>query len=144
MSANLKLPGIPSPEVLTIIPSAVFFTKNKIMEVRLVKAVSERTIWCCYSSHSLADEIISFLSSLQFGSITPFVGQHKKNIPLDYMEAFILNTLKHQNPNTSNDASSMLWKEKIKFNKRGKLKLYLDNISTNTPDYDYHSEPFED
>ena len=111
------------------------------MEGTLVKAVSERTNWCSYFSHSIADEIICFLSSLQFGSITPFVGQDKKNIPLDYVEAFILNTLKHQNPNTSNDASTMLWKEKIKFNKRGKLKLYLDNTSTNTQDYEYHSEP---
>ena len=49
-SANLKLPckpGISSPEVLTIIPTAMFFTKNEIMPGRLVKAVSERTIWCC-------------------------------------------------------------------------------------------------
>ena len=32
-------------------------------------------------------------------------------------------------------------KEKIKVNKRGKRKLYLKKISTNTPDYEYHSEP---
>ena len=46
-SANLKLlckPGIPSPEVLTIIPTAMFFIKNEIRPGRLVKAVSERTI----------------------------------------------------------------------------------------------------
>ena len=57
------------------------------------------------------------------------------------MKAFILNTLKHQNPNTSNDSSTRLWKEKIKLNGRGKRKLYLEKISTNTPEYEYHSEP---
>ena len=51
-SANLKLPckpGIPCPEVLTIIPTAMFFTKNEIIPGRLVKAVSERNIRCRYS-----------------------------------------------------------------------------------------------
>ena len=132
VSANLKLPckpGIQSPEVLTIIPTAMFFTKNEIMLGRLVKAVSERTIRCCYSSHSSTDEIIDFLSSLQFESITPFVCPDK-DTPLDSVNVFILNTLKHQNPNTSNDSSTKLWKEKIKFNKRGKRKLYLEKIST--------------
>ena len=57
------------------------------------------------------------------------------------MKAFILNTLKHQNPNTSNDSSTKLRKEKIKFNNRGKRKPYVEKISTNTPDYEYHSEP---
>ena len=51
-SANLKLPckpGIPCPEVPTVIPTAMFFTKNEIMPEKLVKAVSERNIRCCYS-----------------------------------------------------------------------------------------------
>ena len=48
---------------------------------------------------------------------------------------------KHQNPNTSNESSTKLWKEKIKFNKRGKRKLYLEENSIITPDYEYHSEP---
>ena len=46
-SAIFKLsckPGISSPEVLKINPTAMFFTKNEIMRGRLVKAVSERTI----------------------------------------------------------------------------------------------------
>ena len=34
-----------------------------------------------------------------------------------------------------------MWKEKINFNKRGKRKLYLEKISTNKSDYEYHSEP---
>ena len=110
------------------------------MPERLVKAVSVRTIWCCYSSHSSADEIIDFLSSLQFESITPFVCPDK-DTPLDSVKVFIFNTLKHQNANTSNDSSTKLGKEKIKVNKRGKRKLYLKKISTNTPDYKYHSEP---
>ena len=33
-----------------------------------------------------------------------------------------------------------MWKEKFKFNKRGKRNLYLEKISTNTPDYENHSE----
>ena len=101
LSANLKLtckPGIPSPEVLTIFPTAMFFTKNEITRGRLVKAVSERTIRCCYSSHSSANGIIDFPSSLQFESITPFVCPDI-DTPLDSVKAFILNTLKHQNPN---------------------------------------------
>ena len=110
------------------------------MPGRLVKAVSERTLWCCYSSHSSADEIIDFLSSLQFGSSTPFVCQDK-DTELHSVKAFILNTLKHQNPNTLNDSNTKLWKEKIKFSKRGKRKLYLEKISTNTVDYEYHSSP---
>ena len=109
------------------------------MPGRLVGAVSERTIQCCYSSHSSADEIIDFLSSLQFGKITPFVCPDK-DTPLDSVKAFILITLKHQNPNTSNDSSTKLWKEKIKLNNRGKRKLYLEKISTNTTDYEYHSK----
>ena len=32
-------------------------------------------------------------------------------------------------------------KEKIKFNNRGKRKLHLEKISTNTADYENHSEP---
>ena len=110
------------------------------MPVRLVKAVSERTIRCWYSSHSSADEITDFLSSLQFGSITSFVCRDE-DTPLDSVKAVILNTLKHQNSNTSNGSSTKLWKKKIKFNKRGKRKLYLKKISTNTPDYEYHTEP---
>ena len=135
-SANLNLPckpGIPSPEGLTIIPTPMFFTKKDIMPGRLVKAVSERTVWCCYSSHSSADEIIDFLSSLQSGSITPFVCPDK-DTPLYAVKVFILITLKHQNLNTSNGSSTKLWKEKIKFNKRGKRRLYLEKITTNTPD----------
>ena len=142
-SANLKLPckpHIPSPEVLTIIPTARFFTKNEIMPGRLVQAVSERTIRCCYSSHSSADEIIDFLSSLQLESITPFVCPDK-DTPLDSVKAFILITFKHQKPNTSNDTSTRLWKDKINFNKRGKRKFYLEKYSTKPPDYEYHSEP---
>ena len=34
-----------------------------------------------------------------------------------------------------------MWKEKSYFNKRGKRKLYLENFSTNTSVYEYHSEP---
>ena len=113
------------------------FTKNEIMPGRLVKAVSERTLWCCYSSHSSADEIIDFLSSLQFGSSTPFVCPDK-DTPLHSVKAFILNTLKHQNPNTLNDSNTKLWKKEVK---RGKRKLYLEKISTNTVDYEYNSSP---
>ena len=61
-SANLKLPckpGIPKQKCLQSLQlQCFFFTKNEIMPGRLVKAVSERTIRCCYSSHSSADEII--------------------------------------------------------------------------------------
>ena len=127
-SANLKMPckpGIPRSEVLTIIPTALFFTKNETMPGRMVKAVSERTIRCCYSSQSSADKLIDFLSSLQSESLTPFVCPDK-DTPLDSVEDFILNTLKHHNPNTSNDSNPKLRKEKIKFNKRGKRKLYLE------------------
>ena len=125
--------GNPKSEVRTIIPTAMFFTKNEIMPGNSVKAVSERTVWCCYSSHSSADEIIDFISSLQSGSITPFVCPDK-DTPLDPVKAFILNTLKHQNPNTSNYSSTKLWKEKNKFNKRVNCNHYLEKISTNTPD----------
>ena len=65
----------------------MFFTKNEIMPVRLVKAVSERTILCCYSLHSSADIIIDFYSSLQFESITPFVCPDK-DTSFDSVEAF--------------------------------------------------------
>ena len=104
------------------------------------RAVSERTIQCCYSSHSSVDELIDFLSSLQFESITSFVCPDK-DTPLDSVKVFILITLKHQNPNMSNDSITKLRKEKINFNKRSKRKLYLEKISTKTPDYEYHSEP---
>ena len=139
-SVNLKLPckpGIPSPEVRKIIPTAMFFIKNEIMPGRLVKAVSERTIWCCYSLHSSADEIIDFLSSLQFVSITHFVCPDE-GTPVDSVKAFILYTLKHQNLNTSNLSSTKMWKEKNKSNKRGKRKTYQEKSLTNTPDYEYH------
>ena len=114
-SANLKLlckPGIPSPEALTIFPTAIFFFKNEIMPGRMIKAVSERTIRCCYSSHSSVYEIIDFLSSLQFESSTLFV-YPDEDIPFDSVKAFILNTHKHQNQNTSNDSSTKLWKVKL-------------------------------
>ena len=93
--------------------------------VRLVKAASERTIRCCYSSHSSADETIDFLSSLQFEINTPFVCPDK-DTPLDSVKAYFFNTLKYQNANTSNLSSTKLWKEEIKFNKRSKRKLYLE------------------
>ena len=134
LSANLKLPckpGIPSPEMLTIFPNAKFFTKNEIMPGRLVKAVSERTMQCWFSSHSSADEIIDFFSSLQFKSITQFVCPDK-DTPLDSVKAFNLVKLKNQKPNTSNDSSTKLWKQKINFKKRGKRKLYLEKLSKNT------------
>ena len=110
------------------------------MPGRLVKAVFERTICCCYSSHSSAEKTIDFLSSLHFESFTPFVCPDK-DTPLDSVKAFILNVLKHQNPKTSNDASKKFWKAKNKLNKKGKRKVYLEKFSTNTPEYKYHSEP---
>ena len=64
-----------------------------------------------------------------------------KDTPFDSVKASVLFTIKHLNPNTSNDSSTKLWKEKINFNKRGKCKLYLEKISTNSPEYEYHSEP---
>ena len=82
-SANLKLPCKPG-----IIPTAMFSTKNEIMPGRLVKAVSERTIRCCYSLQSSADEIFDFLSSMQFESVTLFVCPDK-DTPLDSVKAFI-------------------------------------------------------
>ena len=59
-------PGTPSPEVSTIIPTKIFLTKIEIMPGQLVKAVSGRTIRCCNSLHSSTDEIVDFLSSLQY------------------------------------------------------------------------------
>ena len=142
-SAKLKQPckpGISSPEVPTIIPTAMFFTKNEIMPVSLLKAWSDRDFCCCFSSHSSASEIIHFFSCLQFKSITSFVCPDK-DTPLDSVKDFIIKKLKHQNPNPSNDATTKLWKERIKFNERGKRKFYLEKVSTNTPDYEYHRQP---
>ena len=90
----------------------MIFTKNEIRPGRLVKAVSERIIQCCCSSHTSADEIFNFLSSLHFESIKPFVCPDK-NTSLDSVNSFILNTLKHQNLNTSNGSSTKLWKRKL-------------------------------
>ena len=128
--------GHPIPEKLTIFATAMFFTKNEIMPGRLVKAVSERTIWFCYLSHISDDKIIDFLSSLQFESITPFICPDK-DTPLDSVKAFFLNTLKNQILNKSNDSSTKLWKEKIKFNKRGYAnfiwrKIQQTHQTTNT------------
>ena len=138
-SANLKQPckpGISSPEVSTIIPTVIFFTKDEIIPGRLLKARCDRNFWCSYSSHSSASEIIDFLSSLHFESITPFVCPDE-DTPLDSVKVFIIKKLKHQNAN----ATTKLWKERIKFIERSKRKFYLENISTNTPDYEYHREP---
>ena len=112
-SANLKVPckpDISSPEVLTIIPTALFFTKNEIMPGRLVKAVSERTIRFCYSSHSSADKIIDFLSKLQLKTIAPFVCPDK-DTPLDSVKASILNTLNYKSQNTSYDEYKVVERE---------------------------------
>ena len=59
------------------------------------------------------------------------------------MKAFILNTHKHQNPNTSNDASTKLLKEFINFNKTVERRLYLKSNSTNTPEYENHQYAHE-
>ena len=133
-------PGISSPEVPSIIPTAMFFTKNDKMPDNLLKARSDRNCCCCYSLHSSASEIIDFLSSLHFESNTSFVCPDK-DTPLDSVKAFIIKKLKHRNPNPSNDATTKLWKERIKFNERDKRKFYLKKLSTNTPDYEYHKEP---
>ena len=95
----------------------------------MAKAVSERTIRCFYSSHSSADEVIDFPSSLHFESFT-LLFYPDKQAPLKSVKTFNLNMLKHQNANTSNDSSTNLWEEKIKFNKRGKRKLYPKKTST--------------
>ena len=78
--------------------------------------------------------------SFRVESITPFVCPDK-NTPLDSVKNFIIKKLKHQNPNPSNDATTKLWKGRIKLNERGKRKFYLENVSTNTPDYEYHRQP---
>ena len=96
----------------------MFFTKNDKMPGSLLKARSDRSFWCCYSLHSSASKTIDFLSSLHFESITPFVSPDK-DTPLDSVKTFIVKKLKHQNPNPSNDATTKLWKERIKFNERG-------------------------
>ena len=110
------------------------------MPGRLLKAWSDRDFCCCFSSHSSASEIFHFFSCLQFESITSFVCPDK-DTPLDSVKDFIIKKLKQQNPNPSNDATTKLWKERIKFNERGKRKFYLENVLTNTPDYEYHRQP---
>ena len=54
----------------------------------MAKAVSDRTIRCCYSLNSSADDIIAVLSSLQFESITPFA-RSDKDTPLDSVRNFL-------------------------------------------------------
>ena len=65
------------------------------MPGRLVGVVSERTIRCCYSSHSSADEIIiDLLSSLQFLSITPSVCPDK-DTPAETSESKLVKQFDH-------------------------------------------------
>ena len=123
---NLKLPCQHSlrsfPRVLTIIPTAMFFTKNEIMPSRLVKAVSEKTIRCCYSTHSSTDEIIDFLSNLKFKNITPFVRPDKET-SIESVKSLILNKLRSQFLDASKDAKTEichLWQAEIRFEKKVK------------------------
>ena len=87
---------------------------------RLIKAIYERAIWCCYSSHSSVDKIIALLSSLRFEIIKPFVCPDNVFF-IDSMKTSILNTPRSQNPAASNESGSKkFWNEKTKLIKRRK------------------------
>lgn len=60
-------------QTLTLIPTAMFFTKNNVVPEELVKSVSELTIRCCYSTHSSLGEVIDFVSHLKFETLTACV-----------------------------------------------------------------------
>ena len=137
-SANLKLPckpGIPSPEMLTVIPTALFFTKNEVMPGRLVKAVSERSILCTLH---LTKQLISF-------RVCSSKVLHPSFVRIKYT-TWLCENFYFKYAQTSEYKHVKRFEYKVverenKFNTRGKRKLHLEKISTNTPDYEYHSEP---
>lgn len=76
-NTNLHLPCISRfsnrPEVMTLIPSVMYFTTGKVTPVQMLKSINERVVRVCYSSHSSYDEIVDFLTHLQPQNIYPNV-----------------------------------------------------------------------
>ena len=136
--ANLKLPCQHSlnfmPQVLTIIPTAMFFTKGESMPSQLVKAISERTIRCCYSTHSSTEEIVDFLSCLNFKALTPFVRPDKETT-IDSVKMLLYRKLRQikgkelvEGPsNEAEDSAGNLWSDKISFSKISGVKRNLND-----------------
>lgn len=59
--------------VLTLIPSAMYFTRSTVRATEMVRCVNERRIRVCYSTHSSFSEVVDFLKSLQPNEIYPCV-----------------------------------------------------------------------
>lgn len=59
--------------VLTIIPTAMYFTKSSVTPTEMFRCVSERRIRVCYSTHSSYSEIMSFIKPLKPCNIYPCV-----------------------------------------------------------------------
>jgi len=62
-----------SSNVLTIIPTAMYFTKSLVTPKEMVKCITERTIRVCYSTHCSYNEIIDFLKNIKPDKIQPCV-----------------------------------------------------------------------
>lgn len=62
-----------SSNVLTLIPSAMYFTKSSVKPSEMVRCVNERRIRVCYATHSSFSEVVDFLKSLKPSEIYPCV-----------------------------------------------------------------------
>ena len=60
-------------DVLTLIPSVMYFTKFTATPSQMIFCESERIIRVCYSSHSSYEEIVDFLKHLKPANIYPSV-----------------------------------------------------------------------
>ena len=62
-----------APEKLTIVPSAMYFTKSKVSAREMVKCETDTRIRVCFSTHSSFEEIVDFLRCLKPRAIYPNV-----------------------------------------------------------------------
>ena len=128
---NLQIPCQHSlgfyPDVLKIIPTAMFFTKAESSPNSLVKAVIEKTIRCCYSTHSSTHEVVDLLSSINFKKLTPFVRPDRetsidsvRSLLFEKLKAYKPELVQTENNKPSENIKEGLWSKPLSFKRTGR------------------------
>ena len=132
---NLQIPCQQSlsfyPDVLKIIPTAMFFTKAESSPNHLLKAVKEKIIRCCYSTHSSTHEVVDLLSSINFKKLTPFVPPDRetsidsvRSLLFEKLEACKPEVIQIENNKPSKIIQEGLWSKPLSFKRTGRKRRH--------------------
>ena len=105
----------------------MFFTKAESSPNSLVKAVIEKMIRCCYSTHSSTHEVVDLLSSINFKKLTPFVRPDQetsidsvRSLLFEKLKAYKPELVQTENNKPSENIKERLWSKPLSFKGTGR------------------------